>query len=116
MVLSMTFNEGTGLLTNPSNSQTKRWFETGGYKNIEYSKFVLGDITSGGKTGAKNRKADELEILMGIDYDKKTDDYDRIKSESGESIWNRPDKIDELAEIWEDSLEYKDEKTDVGNS
>jgi hypothetical protein len=39
-----------------------------------------------------------------------------IGSESGESIWNRPDKIDELAEIWEDSLEYKDEKTDVGNS
>ena len=39
-----------------------------------------------------------------------------IGSESGESIWNRPDRKDELAEIWEDSLEYKAEKTDVGNS
>lgn len=105
MLLSLIFNTGSGILINSKNKQTKRWFETGGYKNIEYSKYVLGDITSGGDAGVMNRKADELEILMGVDYLKRTDNYERILSDTGERIWNNPSKINELAIVWENSLD-----------
>lgn len=55
--------------------------------------------------GAMNRKADELEILMGVDYLKRTDNYERILSDIGERIWNNPSKINELAIVWENSLD-----------
>ena len=55
--------------------------------------------------GAMNRKADELEILMGVDYLKRTDNYERILSDTGERIWNNSSKINELAIVWENSLD-----------
>ncbi len=126
MLLSMTYNLGTGALTDGEKyKQTKRWFRTEGYKDAEYSKYVLGDITSGGKAGDKGRRMDELEILIGnstnevevlgikinSDYVKETGNLERIKSETGESIWNNSDKIDELREKWEteNNIEYEED-------
>ena len=111
VLLSLYFNFGNKI---EKYEQTGEWLKTGGYKDIEYSKFVLGDLTDGGKL--KNRRADELEILMGnsnstamtswgdeinSDYLIETSNSNRITSESGESIWNNVDKIDELCEKWE---------------
>lgn len=111
VLLSLYFNLGNKIT---KYKQTGEWLKTGGYKDIEYSKFVLGDLTDGGKL--KNRRADELEILMGnsnntvitswgdevnSDYSIETSNSNRITSESGESIWNNTDKIDELCEKWE---------------
>ncbi len=45
------------------------------------------------------------DILMGIDYLKRTDNYERILSDTGERIWNNSSKINELAIVWENSLD-----------
>jgi hypothetical protein len=42
---------------------------------------------------------------MGIDYLKRTDNYERILSDTGERIWNNSSKINELAIVWENSLD-----------
>ncbi len=116
VLLSLTFNTGTGALTDDqAYPQTKKWFETQGYKDKEYSKFILGDIINGGDDGLKARRLDELEILLNKPYERDEGDLDRVLSEDGESIWLRKDKINELAEIWKSSPDYKGDHAENEN-
>ena len=75
----------------------------------------MGDIINGGDDGLKARRLDELEILLNKPYERDEGDLDRVLSEDGESIWLRKDKINELAEIWKSSPDYKGDHAENEN-
>lgn len=102
-LISLVFNVGEYASIIPLNEELKtskaadtlEWFINEGYRDKDYTMAVLGDMTSGGLSGVKKKRLDEIDILF-------------LESQNFEEIYHYDKDIDRYGNIWNNvPEEYK---------